>query len=181
MAARQYTTVERDCPGVLVPAGSEVVIPEGTDVQVTQSLGGSFTVHIGGNLVRVAGRDADALGLDPPEQIVTMENPTDEEFESLVEAQLKTCYDPEIPINIMDLGLVYKCDIARRDGGKRDVAVDMTLTAPGCGMGEILVADVRERLEQIPDIGEIKVELVFDPPWNPEMMSDEARLQTGMY
>ncbi len=181
MAARQYTTVERDCPGILVPAGSEVVIPEGTDVQVTQSLGGSFTVHIGGNLVRVAGRDADALGLDPPEPITLTENPTDAEFEALVEAQLKTCYDPEIPINIMDLGLVYQCDITRRDDGKRDVTIAMTLTAPGCGMGEILVADARERLEQIPGIGEIKVELVFDPPWNPGMMSDEARLQTGMY
>lgn len=174
-------TVERDCPGILIPAGTEVVIPEGTDVQVTQSMGGSFTVYIGGNLVRVAGRDADALAMEPPAEQPMPENPDDEEFEALVWSQLKTCFDPEIPINIVDLGLVYRCDIDRREDGSRSVSVDMTLTAPGCGMGEILVADVRDKLRMIPTIAEAKVELVFDPPWEPGKMSEVARLQTGMY
>lgn len=180
-SAGEFKTVVRDCPGILIPAGSEVVIPEGTDVQVTQSLGGSFTVHIGGNLVRVAGRDADALGLEPPDERAMPKNPSDQEFENLVEGQLKNCYDPEIPINIMDLGLVYKRDIQKNESGQRDIFIEMTLTAPGCGMGEILVADVKDMLQQIPSAGNIEVELVFDPPWSPERMSDEARLQTGMY
>lgn len=181
MIAGKTVTVERDCPGILIPAGTEVVIPEGTDVQVTQSMGGSFTLHIGGNLVRVAGKDADALGLEAPDENPMPADPSDEQFEELVWNQLKTCFDPEIPINIVDLGLVYKCEIAKRDTGKRNVAVDMTLTAPGCGMGEILVADVREKLEQIPTLDRISVDLVFDPPWDPGRMSDEARLQTGMF
>jgi probable FeS assembly SUF system protein SufT len=175
------TTVVNDCPGILVPAGTEVVIPEGTDVQITQAMGGSITVHIGGNLVRVAGRHAEALGLDPVVEEPMPENPRDEEFAELVEQQLRTCFDPEIPINIVDLGLVYKRDIEKREDGKRDVSIDMTLTAPGCGMGEILVADVRDKLGVIPTLGETKVELVFDPPWNPALMSDEAKLQTGMF
>ena len=177
----QTVTVVRDCPGILIPSGTEVVIPEGTDVQVTQSLGGSVTVHIGGNLVRVSGSDADALGLEPGDEVAMPENPDDEQFEELVWQQLKQCYDPEIPINIVDLGLVYKCEVSKREDGKRDVAIDITLTAPGCGMGEILIADARDRLKQIPTLGESKVELVFDPPWEPGRMSDEARLQTGMF
>ncbi len=181
MYGGKTVTVERDCPGILIPAGTEVVIPEGTDVQITQSMGGSITVHIGGNLVRVAGRDAGALGMEPTEEPSMPENPSDEVFEQLVWDQLKTCFDPEIPINIVDLGLVYKCAIETRPDGKRDVEIDMTLTAPGCGMGEILVADVRDKLCVIPTLGQTSVELVFDPPWQPGMMSDEARLQTGMY
>lgn len=100
--------------------------------------------------------------------------------DKVVEA-IKTCFDPEIPVNIVDLGLIYRCDISKREDGRREVAVDMTLTAPGCGMGEILVADVREKLAQIPTLAETRVELVFDPPWEPGRMSDEARLQTGMF
>ena len=94
--------------------------------------------------------------------------------------QLRTCYDPEIPINIVDLGLVYRCEIEQRPDGQRSVTVDMTLTAPGCGMGEILVQDAQEKIAVIPTVADVRVELVFDPPWNPTMMSDEARLQTGM-
>jgi len=181
MFSGRTVTAERDCPGILIPAGTEVVIPEGTDVQVTQSMGGSITVHIGGNLVRISGRDAEALGMEAPEQVEMPEAPTDEQFEELVWEQLKTCYDPEIPINIVDLGLIYKCEIDRREDGRRDVAIDMTLTAPGCCMGEILVADARDKLGYIPTLGKADVQLVFDPPWGPERMSDEARLQTGMF
>ncbi|MGH8162365.1 MAG: putative Fe-S cluster assembly protein SufT [Gammaproteobacteria bacterium] len=178
---KQVVTAERDCPGVLVPAGTEVVIPEGTEVQVTQAMGGSVTVYIGGNLVRVDASDADALGLDVDGGDAMPENPSDEEFKDLAWSQLKTCFDPEIPINIVDLGLIYKCEFETREDGKRDVAVDLSLTAPGCGMGDILLDDVRTKLALIPSCGEIKAELVFDPPWGPEMMSDEAKLQTGMY
>lgn len=174
-------TVRRDCPGILIPAGTEVVIPEGTDVQVTQSMGGSFTVYIGGNLVRISGQEADALGLDPPELPKMSKAPTDEEFERLVWDQLRTCYDPEIPINIVDLGLIYRCEITKTDEGTRRVEIDMTLTAPGCGMGEILVADIQDKLSFIPTLDQTRVDLVFDPPWDPERMSDEAKLQTGMF
>ena len=107
-------------------------------------------------------------------------NPTDKDIEGVVWEQLRTCYDPEIPVNIVDLGLVYQCEVSRRDDGERTVEVEMTLTAPGCGMGDILVAGLREKLELIPTVAEAKVELVFDPPWNQSMMSDAARLQTGM-
>lgn len=178
---RQIVTAQRDCPGVLVPMGTEVVIPEGTEVQVTQAMGGSITVHIGGNLVRVDTRDADALGLDIDLGEPMPENPGDEEFEKLVWSQLETCFDPEIPINIVDLGLIYKCEIHKRDDGKRDVTINLTLTAPGCGMGEILLDDLRTKVAMIPTCGNIHAELVFDPPWGPHMMSDEARLQTGMF
>lgn len=178
---QQVVTAEKDCPGVLVPAGTEVIIPEGTEVQVTQAMGGSVTVHIGGNLVRVDACDADALGLDADSGEDMPENPSDEEFERLAWEQLKTCYDPEIPINIVDLGLIYKCEFTAREDGKRDVAVDMTLTAPGCGMGDILLDDVRAKLSLIPSCGDIAAELVFDPPWGPTMMSEEAKLQTGMF
>ncbi len=178
---RQVVTAERDCPGVLVPMGTEVIIPEGTEVQVTQAMGGSITVHIGGNLVRVDAEHADALGLDIDQGEPMPENPTDEEFEQLAWEQLKTCFDPEIPINIVDLGLIYRCEIEKADDGKRNVSVDLTLTAPGCGMGDILLDDVRSKIERIPTCGQVHAELVFDPPWGPSMMSDEARLQTGMF
>ncbi|MDN5865550.1 MAG: putative Fe-S cluster assembly protein SufT [Gammaproteobacteria bacterium] len=178
---QQVVTVEKDCPGVLVPVGTEVVIPEGTEVQITQAMGGSVTVHIGGNLVRVDAKDAGMLGLDIDTGESMPENPTEGEFEKLAWEQLKTCFDPEIPINIVDLGLIYKCEIKTDDEGKRNVAVDMSLTAPGCGMGDILLDDVRAKLSLIPTCGEITAELVFDPPWGPEMMSDEAKLQTGMF
>ena len=178
---RQVVTAERDCPGVLVPLGTEVIIPEGTEVQVTQAMGGSITVHIGGNLVRVDAEHADALGLDIDQGEPMPENPTDEEFEQLAWEQLKTCFDPEIPINIVDLGLIYKCEIKNGEDGKRNVTVHLTLTAPGCGMGDILLDDVRNKIERIPTCGRVDAELVFDPPWGPSMMTDEARLQTGMF
>ncbi|HEX5314183.1 MAG TPA: putative Fe-S cluster assembly protein SufT [Gammaproteobacteria bacterium] len=182
MWGKQAITVSRDCPGVLVPAGTEVVIPEGTDVQITQSLGGSVTVYIGGNLVRVDAKDAGALGLEVSDPAASMPaDPSDEEFEAIVQDQLKTCFDPEIPINIVDLGLIYKCEIGKREDGKRDISIDLSLTAPGCGMGDILLDDIRAKLALIPTCGAVNAELVFDPPWGPAMMSDEAKLQTGMY
>ena len=171
---------ERDCAAVMVPQGDNVTLPAGQVGYITQALGGSFTVYVDGNLFRIAGGDADALGKDAPVVLTLAENAGDEDVEKLVWAQLRTCFDPEIPINIVELGLVYDCDLEHLDGGRRKVNVRMTLTAPGCGMGEILVDDVRTKLEMIPTIAEADVNLVFDPPWNQTMMSEAARLETGM-
>lgn len=173
-------SLQRDVKAVIIPAGEELVLREGTTGFITQSLGGSFTVYVEGNLFRIAGADADALGKEPVPPPAIPDNATDEDIEAVVWAQLKTCYDPEIPVNIVDLGLIYRCDITPLGNGDRAVHVDMTLTAPGCGMGEILVQDAQDRIAVIPTIANVTVELVFDPPWNQSMMSDEARLQTGL-
>ena len=172
---------ERDCEAVLVPQGEVVTLPAGTVGYITQALGGSWTVFVEGNLMRVAGKDADAIGKEPPAPIELPEGATDEDVERMVWQQLRNCFDPEIPINIVDLGLVYEATVERNDTGDRVVRVRMTLTAPACGMGEILVEDVRGRVEMIPTVVEADVELVFDPPWNREMMSEVARLETGMF
>ncbi|KAA2284170.1 putative Fe-S cluster assembly protein SufT [Arenimonas fontis] len=172
---------ERDCAAVLVPQGEQVTLPAGSTGYVTQALGGSFTVFVDGNLFRIAGRDADAIGKEPPAPLRLPEGAGDEEVERLVWQQLRTCFDPEIPVNIVDLGLVYDCVLGRNAEGERTVSIRMTLTAPGCGMGEILVDDVRAKVEAVPTIAEADVELVFDPPWNQSMMSDEARLETGLF
>jgi probable FeS assembly SUF system protein SufT len=169
---------ERDCAAVLVPQGDEVTLPAGTVGYITQSLGGSWTVFVEGNLMRIAGKDADAIGKEPPMPIDLPEG--DEDVEALVWRQLRTCFDPEIPVNIVELGLVYSAGVATREDGQRMVDVRMTLTAPACGMGDILVDDVRSKIELIPTVAEADVELVFDPPWNRTMMSDVARLETGM-
>jgi len=172
---------ERDCSAVMVPQGDVVTLPAGQVGYITQALGGSFTVYVYGSLFRISGADADALGRDPPPALELPEGAKDEDVEKLVWQQLRTCFDPEIPINIVELGLVYSCEVDRLDDGQRKVKVDMTLTAPGCGMGEILVDDVRTKLEMIPTVAEADVELVFDPPWNHSMMSEAARLETGMF
>ncbi len=174
-------TLQRDCRAVLIPAGEELNLKQGTSGFITQALGGSFTVYVEGNLFRVAGQDADALGKEPVAPPEVPENASDKDIEALIWAQMRTCYDPEIPINIVDLGLIYDCKLSRDTQGGREVEINMTLTAPGCGMGDILVQDVREKVELIPTIERAHVELVFDPPWNQSMMSEEARLQTGMY
>ena len=174
---------ERDCPVVMVPSGEAVTLPAGSIGYITQSLGGSWTVFVEGNLFRVAGADADAIGKEPPAPIELAEGAGDDDVEKLVWQQLRTCFDPEIPINIVELGLVYSADVKAdpEHPGQRRVDVELTLTAPGCGMGEILVDDVRSKLEMIPTVAEADVELVFDPPWNRNMMSDAARLETGMF
>jgi probable FeS assembly SUF system protein SufT len=172
---------ERDCVAVMVPQGDVVTLPAGQVGYITQALGGSFTVYVDGSLFRISGADADALGRDPPPALELPEGAKDEDVEKLVWQQLRTCFDPEIPINIVELGLVYKVEVDRLDDVRRKVNVEMTLTAPGCGMGEILVDDVRTKLEMIPTVGEADVDLVFDPPWNHSMMSEAARLETGMF
>jgi len=174
-------TVLRDCEALLIPMGTPVTIPEGSRVMITQALGNSYTVNINGNLARIESSNADALGLEctpqEEEKRKTAVGPVDED---VLWAALEQCFDPEIPVNIVDLGLIYHCDITPLDPGNR-VDVIMTLTAAGCGMGPILVEDVRAHLLDVDHVTEVNVELVFEPPWDRSMMSDEAKLQLGMF
>lgn len=177
---QQPIILQRDVEAVMVPAGVPVTLRADKTGFITQALGGSFTVYVEGNLFRIAGKDADALG---QEVVVGPELPpdaTDEDVKNLVWEQMRSCYDPEIPINIVELGLVYSCEITHEPDGGRVAVIKMTLTAPGCGMGEVLVQDIKDKVEIIPTIKHADVELVFDPPWNQTMMSEAARLQTGM-
>jgi len=176
----QPCTFERDCAVVMIPSGDELTLPAGTVGYITQSLGGSFTVFVDGNLFRVAGVDADAIGKEPVLPPSLPDDASDDDVEKLVWSQMKTVYDPEIPVNIVDLGLVYSCELSKNDQGERQVAVTMTLTAPGCGMGEIIVEDVRSKIDIIPTIDRVDVELTFEPLWNYEMMTEAAKLETGM-
>jgi probable FeS assembly SUF system protein SufT len=180
MPTQEPVTFTRDCAAVTIPAGDGIEIPVGTHGVVTQALGGSFTLYIAGNLIRIAGDDADAIGKEAPEPIELPENADDTDVEELVWSQMKTVYDPEIPINIVDLGLIYDCRFDHGDPNARKVDIHMTLTAPGCGMGDILVDDIRARVQAVPTVDKVDVEMVFDPPWTMEMMSDAAKLQTGM-
>ena len=171
---------ERDCEVVMIPSGDVVTLPAGSIGYITQALGGSFTVFVDGNLFRVAGADADAIGKEPVPPPSLPEGATDDDVERLVWKQMKTCYDPEIPVNIVDLGLIYSCELSRDENGERVVRIEMTLTAPGCGMGDIIVEDVRSKIRIIPTIHRVEVELTFEPPWNYQMMTEAARLETGM-
>lgn len=173
-------TLIRDVKAIIIPAGESITLREGTEGFITQALGGSFTIYVEGNLFRISGGDADALGKDPVPPPAVPDNATDEDIEAVIWDQLGTCYDPEIPVDIVNLGLVYRCTVTPLGNGQRSVSVDMTLTAPGCGMGDVLVQDAREKIAVIPTVSDVTVELVFDPPWNVGMMSEEARLQTGM-
>ena len=173
-------TLQRDVEAIMVPAGVPVMLRTDKTGFITQALGGSFTVYVEGNLFRVAGKDADALGQEVMAGPELPPDATDEDVKNLVWEQMRTCYDPEIPVNIVELGLIYECEISHDEDGQRLATIKMTLTAPGCGMGEVLVQDVRDKVEAIPTIKRADVELVFDPPWNQSMMSEAARLQTGM-
>ena len=184
MIMRQHSNepvvLQRDVKAVMIPAGLEVTLRTGNVGYITQALGGSYTVYVEGNLFRIPGDDADAIGKEPFARPELPPGATDEDVKQLVWNQLKACYDPEIPINVVDLGLIYDCDVTRNEDGSRDVYVRMTLTAPGCGMGEVLVQDVKDSVEAVPTIREARVELVFDPPWDHSMMSESAKLATGM-
>lgn len=177
MSEQRIVTTVRDCPGRLVPVGDPVTIPAHTFVTITQSLGGNYTVVYNGNMVRVDGTDADALGLE--KQVLEFEDRGDGQIhEDQVWQALETVYDPEIPVNLRSLGLIYKLEI---DQQNKEVNIDMTLTAPGCGMGPVLVGDVKYRVAQVPNVEKVNVELVFDPPWHRDMMSEEAQLETGLF
>jgi len=174
---KQLVVAQRDCPARLVPTGTRITIPKDTFVTITQALGGNYTVTVNGNMARVDGTDADALGLKS--ESLQFDPPTDDLIhEEQVWQALKTIYDPEIPVNLVDLGLIYDVKV---DQQQKTVNIDMTLTAPGCGMGPVLVSDVKYRVGKVPNVKKVNVELVFDPPWTREMMSDEAKLATGLF
>ena len=173
--------IQRDVEAVMVPGGQSITLKSGLAGYVTQALGGSFTLYIDGNLFRLAGTDADAIGKEALRIPELPANASEKDVLDAVWAQLRTCFDPEIPINIVDLGLVYDCAVNPKEDGTRSVDIRMTLTAPGCGMGDILVDDATDKIRMIPTVSEAKVELVFDPPWNQSMMTEAARLQTGMF
>jgi probable FeS assembly SUF system protein SufT len=181
---RQHTTLTRDCEAAEIPYGGKVPLTAGTVVTITQALGGSYTVLTpNGYMVRIAGKDADALGEDfaaeAAKNAVSAEGKT---VEQMAWEQLRTCYDPEIPVNIVDLGLVYECAVtpAGESENENKIAVKFTLTAPGCGMGDYLREDIRGKLATIPGVKEADVQVVLEPVWNQSMMSDAARLQLGM-
>jgi len=182
----EQVTLLRDCPAVLIPAGLPGTLLKGSKVLITQALGDSFTVNHNGQLLRVAGRDADALGKQAPpitpqgSEHSAQEQGTVEQTIEQVRAQLKTCYDPEIPINIVDLGLIYQLDKVELLDGRRLMRITMTLTAAGCGMGAVLADDIRQKVLAVPGVDAVEVEMVYDPPWSREMMSDAAKLQLGL-
>jgi len=171
--------LQRDCEVISVPYGERKTLKQGTEVQIMQAMGGSHTVYTHEGMFRISGLNSDAIGKEIQAPPSIPSNISDEEFESKIWEQMKTVYDPEIPINVVDLGLIYSCAIHKNDS-KYTVAVEMTLTAPGCGMADVLVEDIKERIELLPRITEVNVELVLDPPWSMEMMSEAARLEAGL-
>jgi probable FeS assembly SUF system protein SufT len=173
--------LSRDVKAVMVPAGIDIELKSGQSGFITQALGGSFTLYMEGNLFRLAGADADAIGKEVTKTPELPPNASEDDVLAAAWDQLRTCYDPEIPINVVDLGLIYECTVKRQDDGRRMLDVRLTLTAPGCGMGDVLVQDIKQKLEVIPTVAAANVELVFDPPWNQSMMTEAARLQTGMF
>lgn len=172
----------RDCAAVQIPAGNTVMLPAGTEVEITQQLGGGFTVRALGALFSIDGKDADALGIEPWDQAAeqaarTAAGPVSEEK---VWNALKQCYDPEIPVNIVDLGLIYDVTLAPLSEGDANVQVKMTLTAPGCGMGPMIARDAQQKIKAIPGVQEARVELVWDPPWHQSMITAEGRRALGL-
>ena len=177
----ELITIKRDCEAILIPSGDPIKLIKGTHVRITQALGGDYTLFVNGNLVKIAGADADAIGMkqETTETPEVNHKPGEPVQEEQVWEQLRTVYDPEIPVNIVELGLVYDLNI-KSDSDGSFVHVQMTLTAPGCGMGPAIAMDAEMKLRNIPSVKDVMVEIVWDPIWDREMMSDEAKLQLGM-
>ena len=172
-------TISRNCDATMIPAGEKIILIEGTHVRITQSLGGNLTVLVNGNLVKVSGKDADALGLDE-EKIKDSKVPSRLAKEEDIWEAMKQCFDPEIPVNIVDLGLIYDLNI-EGNKKKQDIHIKMTLTAPGCGMGPSIAQDVENKVSALNGINSVNVELVWEPQWDRDMMSEDAKLQLGMF
>ena len=174
-------TLSRDVEAAVIPIGNRVTLQKGEQAQITQSLGGSYTVIVNGNMFRIEGQDADALGFEAAVKPAGTGGPvSQEQLEKKVWNQLRSCYDPKIPVNIVDLGLIYDCHISPLNAGTHKVDVKMTLTAPGCGMGPMLAQDVQNKLLSLEGVDDVAVELVWDPPWNQGMMTEAAKLQLGL-
>jgi probable FeS assembly SUF system protein SufT len=173
--------LNRNCPATLIPAGDHVNLPQGTSVYVTQALGGTITVRAKSGLFRIDSRNLDALGEAVAEAVASGDETVSGEFsEDLIWEALRSCYDPEIPINIVDLGLIYNLSIEPRDGNTFFVDVKMTLTAQGCGMGPVIAEDAKTRIEALPQVESAKVDIVWEPVWTPQMISEEGKKKLGL-
>ncbi|MFV0416916.1 MAG: putative Fe-S cluster assembly protein SufT [Chthoniobacterales bacterium] len=171
----------RDCDAVQIPSGNPISLPAGTSIVITQTLGGSYTVATQGGLVRIEEQNADALGIDPNKAAeASPKKPVEGSLEDAVWAQLKTVFDPEIPVNVVDLGLIYDCILTKQDDGSHAVNVKMTLTAPGCGMGPTIAADARSKVLTLEGISSADVDLVWDPAWNQSMITEAGRMKLGL-
>jgi probable FeS assembly SUF system protein SufT len=177
--------LKRDCEAVQIPLGNVVTLPAGTPVDITQTLGGNYTVQTAGGLFRIAAKDAGALGIEPSRSLMEEvchkpEGSAGPVEEKLVWDTLKTCFDPEIPVNIVDLGLVYDLVIEPAPSGNSKLRVKMTLTAPGCGMGTVIASDARQKLMYLPGVEEAEVDIVWDPPWHQSMITADGRRVLGL-
>lgn len=171
--------LRRDCEVIAVPSGTKRTLPAGTPVRIVQTRGGAFTVSNDIHAIfRIDGADSDALGLAPPK--AGAPPPQGPLTDDMVWKALKSVYDPELPVNVVDLGLIYSCDIVDNQQGGKTISVRMAMTSPGCGMSNVLKADVETKLKRLPEVTDAKVEVVFDPPWTQTRMSEAARLQLGM-
>jgi probable FeS assembly SUF system protein SufT len=180
MSNGELIELKRECEAIEIPSGIRRLLPGGTIVRVTQFLGSGYTVVSDiGYMCRIDSKDADALGLSPPVGGKEAGTPQATFSEAMVWDQLRTVFDPEIPVNIVDLGLIYSCDITTLENSGKKIDVKMSMTAPGCGMGNVLKADVESKLSRLPQVNEVNVHVVFDPPWHPGLMSEAAKLQLG--
>ncbi|MCB2021162.1 MAG: putative Fe-S cluster assembly protein SufT [Rhizobacter sp.] len=177
---REAVTIRRPVQVECIPDGTPLDLPEGTQAQITQALGSNFTLHVDGRLVRLAGRDADAIGKPVPTAVAAPEDVALDDVKGLVWQTLRTCYDPEIPVDIVELGLIYVCDVIPIDDEQVNVLIKMTLTAPGCGMGDAIANEVADKVLALPRVAEVKVDMVFDPPWTRYHMSEAAQLALGL-
>lgn len=181
MSSDGPVTLARDVEAAIIPVGERVTLKQGEQAYITQTLGGSYTVIVNGNMFRIEGKDADALGFEAAAKPASTGAPvTQEHLEKEIWNQLRSCYDPEIPVNIVDLGLIYDCHLTPLATGGHRVDVKMTLTAPGCGMGPMLAQDVQNKVLNLEGVEDVAVELVWDPPWNQGMMTEQAKLQLGL-
>ena len=181
MSENDSVTLTRDVEASMIPVGTKVTLQKGGQAYITQSLGGSYTVVVNGNMFRIEGKDADALGMEAAGKTASTGVPvTQETLEKEIWNQLRSCYDPEIPVNVVDLGLIYDCHLSPLTTGSFKADVKMTLTAPGCGMGPMLAQDVQNKLLGLEGVDDVSVELVWDPPWNQSMISEAGKLQLGL-
>jgi probable FeS assembly SUF system protein SufT len=177
--ATEIAYLFRDCTVSMVPSGAKMKLRKGTEVKLVQQLGNSFTLEVFGNLARLEGKDADAIGKQTADPLADL--PSDSSVSDQVWAMLSTVYDPEIPVNIVELGLVYDCKITENADKKHEVTIVMTLTAPGCGMGPVIADDAKQKIERIPEVSQAAINIVFDPPWSRDKMSDAAKLELGLF
>jgi probable FeS assembly SUF system protein SufT len=180
MNTHQEIVLTRDTDAIQIPSGNPLILPAGTKVMVTQSLGGTYTVATPGGLARIDEKDVDALGLESATATTSAKTAVEGSLEEAVWNQLKTVFDPEIPVNVVDLGLIYECELQHPEEGVTKALVKMTLTAPGCGMGPTIAADARGKILTLEGIDEAEVELVWDPAWNQSMISEAGRMKLGL-